>query len=199
MTHAKREPERPMSRDDVELISRETVYRGHFRMDRLTLRHRLFQGGFSEPYSRELFERGHAAALLPYDPDLDEVVLVEQFRVGALEAPGSPWLMEVVAGIIEPGEDAEAVARREAVEEAGLEVGDIELISEYLPSPGGCSEMISLFVGRVDASRADRYAGLAHENEDIRVHRLAFDKALRFSKADGSTMLRRSSPCSGWR
>lgn len=181
MTQAPRDPndpQRPMGGDDVELIDRETVYRGYFRMDKLTLRHRLFNGGFSAAYTRELFERGHAAALLPYDPERDEVVLIEQFRVGALEAPGSPWLMEVVAGIIEPGEDAEAVARREAVEEAGLEVDDIELISEYLPSPGGCSELISLYVGRVDAASANRFAGLAHEHEDIRVHRLTTDEAL---------------------
>lgn len=177
-TSGGRDPARPMGRDDVEIIGRETVYRGYFRMDRLTLRHRLFEGGMSETYTRELFERGHAAALLPYDPVRDEVVLIEQFRVGALEAPGSPWLMEVVAGIIEDGEDADAVARRETVEEAGLEVADIELISEYLPSPGGCSESITLFVGRVNAASADRFAGLAHENEDIRVHRVATDEAL---------------------
>ncbi len=59
--------------DDVEIIARETAYEGHFRLDRYRLRHRLFDGGMSPELKREVFERGHAAALLPYDPVRDEV------------------------------------------------------------------------------------------------------------------------------
>ena len=128
------------SSDDVDIREKRTVYQGHFRIDRYRLRHRLHEGGWSAEMSREVFERGHAAAVLPYDPIRDEVVLIEQFRVGAYAAGKSPWLVEIVAGIIDPGETPEEVVRREAREEAGLEVGALERIADYLSSPGGASE-----------------------------------------------------------
>jgi ADP-ribose pyrophosphatase len=115
--------------------------------------------------------------VLPYDPDLDAVVLLEQFRIGALQVPGGPWLMEMVAGIIEPDELPEAVVRRECEEEAGLELGETEFICDCLVSPGGTSERIALYCGRVDASEAGGVHGLAEEGEDIRVTRVAFDEA----------------------
>lgn len=158
-----------MDREDVEIRDRETVYDGYFRMDRYRLRHRLYGGGWSGEVTRELFERGHAAAVLPYDPVLDAVVLIEQFRIGAYAAGWTPWLIEIVAGIIEPGEKAEDVVRREAAEEAGLTVSELLPIAEYLPSPGGTSETTSLFCGRVDAARAGGIHGLAEEGEDIEV------------------------------
>ena len=158
-----------MDRDDVEIRDRETVYDGYFRMERYRLRHRLHGGGWSGEVTRELFERGHAAALLPYDPHLDAVVLIEQFRIGAYAAGWNPWLIEIVAGIIEPGEKAEDVVRREAAEETGLTVTDLMPIAEYLASPGGASETTTLFCGRVDAARAGGIHGLAEEGEDIEV------------------------------
>ena len=156
------------------ILEHDIVWRGFFRIDRFRLQHQLFAGGWGEPLSRELFERGHAAAVLPYDPRRDEVVMVEQFRIGALQAPGGPWLLEIVAGIIEPGEQAEQVVRREAIEEAGLELGRCEFISDYLVSPGGTSERIALYCGEVDADGAGGIHGLAEEGEDIRVTRLAY-------------------------
>ena len=123
---------------------------------------------------RELFERGHVAGLLPYDPDRDEVVLIEQFRVGALAAGRNPWLHEVVAGIIEDGESVEAVARRETDEETGLTVGDLVPICRYLSTPGGCSETVALFCGRVDARRAGGIHGCDDEGEDIRAFAVPF-------------------------
>ena len=158
-----------MDREDVEIRDRETVYDGYFRMDRYRLRHRLHDGAWSGEVTRELFERGHAAALLPYDPVLDAVVLIEQFRIGAYAAGWKPWLIEVVAGIIEPGESPEDVVRREAAEETGLAVSELLPIAEYLPSPGGTSETTTLFCGRVDAARAGGVHGLADEGEDIEV------------------------------
>ena len=158
-----------MDREDVEIKHLEVVYDGYFRMDRYRLRHRLYDGSWSGEVTRELFERGHAAALLPYDPVLDAVVLIEQFRIGAYAAGWKPWLIEIVAGIIEPGEMAEDVVRREASEEAGLSVSELLPIAEYLPSPGGTSETTALFCGRVDAARAGGIHGLADENEDIEV------------------------------
>ena len=157
---------------DAEIIQQKVGYRGFFRLLRVRLRHKLFAGGWSKEITRELFDRGHAAAVLPYDAVRDEIILVEQFRVGALYGEGSPWLWEVVAGIVEHGETAEAVVRREAEEEAGLVLGTLTAISSYYPSPGGCSERISLFLGEVDASLAPAHGGLSDESEDIRVHRV---------------------------
>ncbi len=168
-----------MNRDDVEIIERDTAWRGYFRIDRLRLRHRLFAGGWGEPMVREVFERGHAAALLPYDPVRDEVVLIEQFRVGALTAgAANPWLIEIVAGIVEDGETAEDVVRREALEEAGCAVGDLVKLMEVYTTPGGSSERIALFCGRVDTSGAGGLHGLAGEGEDIRAFAEPTDAAL---------------------
>ncbi len=164
--------------NEYEILERKTPFQGYFRIDKYKLRHRRFAGGWTEPFYREVFERGHAAAVLPYDPLRDEVVLQEQFRIGALEAPGSPWLLEIVAGIIDAGESAEEVARREAVEEAGLHLQDIHHIQDYLASPGGTTERVSLFVGRVDSSNAGGIFGLAVEAEDIRVRVLPFEQAM---------------------
>ncbi|MBT3170321.1 MAG: ADP-ribose diphosphatase [Rhodospirillaceae bacterium] len=164
--------------NEYEILERKTPFQGYFRIDKYKLRHRRFAGGWTEPFYREVFERGHAAAVLPYDPLRDEVVMQEQFRIGALEAPGSPWLLEIVAGIIDAGESAEEVARREAVEEAGLQLQDIHHIQDYLASPGGTTERVSLFVGRVDSSNAGGIFGLAVEAEDIRVRVLPFEQAM---------------------
>ena len=167
-----------MSRDDVETIESETVWKGFFRMDRLRLRHRLFAGGWGRPITREVFERGHAAALLPYDPVRDEVVLIEQFRIGALTAGIGPWLVEIVAGIIEDGETAEDVVRRETMEEAGCEVTDIAPVMDVFTTPGGSSERIAIFLGRVDSLGVGGIHGLADEGEDIRVFTESLDAAL---------------------
>ncbi|MCK5623208.1 MAG: ADP-ribose diphosphatase [Alphaproteobacteria bacterium] len=167
-----------MTRDDVDILDTETVWKGFFRMDRLRLRHRLFGGGWGQPITREVFERGHAAALLPYDPVRDEVVLIEQFRTGALTAGAEPWLVEIVAGIIEDGETAEDVVRRETVEEAGCEVTDIVPIMDVFTTPGGSSERIAIFCGRVDAQGIGGVHGLADEGEDIRVFTESLDEAL---------------------
>ena len=156
-------------RYEVEIIERETVWRGYFRMVRYRLRHGLFAGGWGAPIKREVFERGHAAALLPYDPVRDEVLLIEQFRIGALaDGAQNPWLVEIVAGIIEDGESAEQVARRETLEESGREVTDIVAIGKIYTTPGASSESIALFCGRIDAAGAGGLFGLAHEGEDIR-------------------------------
>ena len=166
-----------MAEPDYEIIQRETAFKGHFRVDRYRLRFRLHGGGMSRAITRELFERGHAVAVLPYDPVRDAVVLLEQFRIGALEAPGRPWCLEPVAGIIDEGETLEEVARREAHEEAGLELGALIRMCDYLSSPGGTSERVTLYLGRVDAGKAGGLYGLADEAEDIRSFVLGFDEA----------------------
>ena len=126
---------------------------------------------------REIFERGHASVLLPFDPVRDEVVLIEQIRIAAYDTSDTPWLLELVAGMIEPGESVEEVARREAMEEAGLLVGRTKPVLNYLASPGGTSERLSILVGEVDATQAEGIHGLVEENEDIRVHVVSREQA----------------------
>ncbi|CAH3884697.1 ADP-ribose diphosphatase [Enterobacter asburiae] len=165
------------AKNDVEIIARETLYSGFFSMDLYRFRHRLFNGEMSGEIRREIFERGHAAVLLPFDPVRDEVVLVEQIRIAAYDVSKSPWLLEMVAGMIEEGETVEDVARREALEEAGLVVGRTKPVLSYLASPGGTSERLSIMVGEVDATTAEGIHGLADENEDIRVHVVSREQA----------------------
>lgn len=163
---------------DVTVDRRETVYQGFFRMDKLWLSHPRFDGGRMPQFTRELFLRGDATCVLPYDPRRDEVVLLEQFRAGVIGRAQSPWLLELVAGMNEVGETPEQVAQREGDEEAGLSFQTLEKICEYLVSPGGTDEMIHLFCGRVDASRAGGLHGIAAEHEDIRVHVVPVAEAL---------------------
>ena len=166
-------------RDSVKVLKRREAYRGFFRLDVLTLKHRLFEGGWSREVEREIFVRPPAVAVLPYDPERGRVVLVEQFRVGALDEDHSPWLMELIAGIVEPDESFDEVARRESREEAGLELGDLVPVHRYLASPGGCSEVLQIYVARVDSRDAAGVHGLGHEMEDIRTHVMDFDAVIR--------------------
>ena len=163
-----------------EIIDQSVGYSGFFRLEQYRLRHELFAGGWSADISRECLERGHAVAVLLYDPDSDRVVLLEQFRVGALEFPGGPWLLEIVAGIMDdPDETTEDVARRETDEEAGCALLDLIPVCHYLVSPGGTSESITLFCGRVDASTIkDQVRGITAEHEDIRLHVVSRTEAL---------------------
>jgi ADP-ribose pyrophosphatase len=167
---------------DVEVIARETVYQGYFRIDRYRLRHRTFAGGWSGEVVREVFERGHAVVVLLYDPDRDQVALIEQFRPGAYAAGWHPWLIECVAGIIEEGEKPDDVARRETREEAGSDPTDLLHIGDYLVTAGGSSESCRLYCARVDCSKIDGIHGLADEGEDIRVMVLASDEAVAMAR-----------------
>ena len=162
----------------VEVLDRSVAFDGYFQVVRYRVRHRQFAGGMGPELVREVFERGHAAAVLPYDPERDQVVLIEQFRIGALSLVEDPWLLEPVAGLIESDESATDVARREAQEEAGLAVLDLAPVCTYFASPGGTTETCAVFVGRVDAANAGGIFGLAHEGEDIKVHVVAVDLAL---------------------
>lgn len=164
-------------RADVEIMEKSTCYQGFFQMEKYRLRHRLYSGEMGPEISRELFERGHAAAVLLYDPALDVVVLLEQFRIGALQDEGGPWLLEVVAGMIEEGESPEGVALREAREESGCHVVELVHICDYMVSPGGTSERISLYCGRVDSRAAGGIHGLDAEDEDILVRAVPYAEA----------------------
>ena len=163
--------ERVMTREqDVVIEQRERCFQGFYRLDRVHLKHRLFAGAMGPTISRELFVRPDAVCVLPYDPHTDTVVLVEQFRIGALDKSPEPWLLEIVAGLIDSGEQPENVARREALEEANLKLYELLPVTSYYPSPGGSDERVYLYVGRCSTAAAGGVFGLAEEGEDIRVH-----------------------------
>ena len=172
------------SDSDVEVLKREEGYRGHFRVDRLSLRHRLFGGGWSGTMTREVFERGDAVAVLPWDLETDSLILVEQFRPGAIRQEDSPWMLELIAGVVEPGEADTEVAHREAKEEAGCELDRLHLIATFYPSAGACSEQIRAFVGRVVTAGVGEVHGLAEEHEDLLVHAVPREEAFRLLDSD---------------
>ncbi len=156
----------------------ESLYKGFFEATKYFLKHSLFAGGQSNTVVRELFVRTPAAAVLLYDKEADRVVLVEQFRPGAIAANDYPWMLEVVAGMAEPGEVPEEVIRREAVEESGCTINELIPLYSFYPSPGACSEVIHLYCGFTDSAYAGGLHGLREENEDIKVHAIQAEDAL---------------------
>ncbi|WP_210526184.1 NUDIX domain-containing protein [Rubellimicrobium arenae] len=173
------------NKTEVEIIERANGFDGVFRVGVFKLRHRTFAGDMSPVLTREVFERGNAAAVLPYDPESDTVLLIRQFLVGAHIAgrPNRPY--QAIAGIVEAGETGQDVAVREAIEEAGCEIRRIERAHAFLPSPGGSSEYIETFVAEADLSAAGGQFGLEEEHEDIRAEVLpALDAIARLD--DGS-------------
>lgn len=166
-----------MSHPDVKILEEGSLYKGFFSLKRYRLQYRLFSGGWSPPVVRELLTRPRVAAALPYDPVLDQVVLIEQFRIGTLAGSDRPWQIEVIAGLMEAEETPETVVHREAREEADLQVLDLIPICDYWSSPGGTDERIALFCAKVDASHAGGVHGLAKENEDILVRTMRADEA----------------------
>ena len=165
-------PSRALPNETVELVDHVVAFQGFFRIGRYRFRHGLHQGGQSGILQREVFERSPSAAVLPYDPRRDEVVLIRQFRAGAYAAGRHPWPWEIVAGILEPEESPEALVRREAVEEANLMIGETIPIHDVIISPGGASEVCSIFVGHADTTNAGGIFGLEKEGENILVKAL---------------------------
>jgi len=159
------------SRNDVLSFEKIVKYKGFFTLSEYRFQHRLFNGQVSDIVSREVLERGHAVILLAYDHQQDKVVLIEQIRIGAIESNDTPWLLEMIAGMLDhEGENEEQVARREAQEEAGITIGRCEQVLSYLASPGGMTERLTVFIGEVDANTAQGIHGVSDEHEDIRVH-----------------------------
>lgn len=165
------------TRDDIEIRDRQTLFQGFYRVDKFWLRHRQFDGSMGPEIQREMFVRPPAVGVLVYDANSDEVLLIEQFRVGAIE-DRHPWQYEVVAGLIEPGESLEDVARRETREEAGVVISELEKIFEFMPSAGGSDERFTLYVAPADLSRAGGIHGVPEEGENIRVNVLSLNQAL---------------------
>ena len=177
---------------DVSLINKETGYSGFFTINKYTLQHRMFNGGQTRILMRECFERGHAVGVLAYDPWQDKIILLEQFRIGAyanvcsnekdVSDEQSPWLLEVIAGIVEPGEAQEEVAHREAFEEAGCSLLALEPIVDFYASPGGMSETTQLYCACVKSDGIGGVHGLEEEGEDIRVLVVSYDDAVQWLK-----------------
>jgi ADP-ribose pyrophosphatase len=154
---------------DVEILDRVSLHDGFLKVERLQLKCRLFQGGWSREFTREVLRRGRGVGVLLYDPHLDKVLMVEQFRVGCMEdSVNGPWALELVAGLLEEGETPEDVARREVFEEAGVTVGRLLSICEYYNSPGGSNERLTVFCAGVDVTKAGGVFGLDSEAENIR-------------------------------
>lgn len=172
---------------DVKILKHEVAYQGYYKIEKYYLKHRLFNGQWSPELEREVFERGNAVGVLPYDPILNKVVLIEQFRIGTYGQTENPWILEIVAGIIDKNETLEEVAHREVHEEAGLAIQKLLPICNYWVSPGGTTEKVKLFCAKIDASHAGGIHGLAEEHEDIRVHVL--------NVADAYTMLSNGKIC----
>jgi ADP-ribose pyrophosphatase len=169
---------------DVRVLEEQSVWSGHFAVRRLTLQHKRFAGGWSAPVLREVFDRGDAVAVLPYDPESDSLVMVEQFRPGAMRGEDSPWMLELIAGIVEAGEQDEDVVNREAMEEAACELSELLPIATYFPSAGACTEQVRMFCGRVTKAAVGELHGLEEEGEDILVHSVARVDALRMVEED---------------
>lgn len=168
------------SQQDIEILGEQTLYEGFFTLKRIQFKHKLFAGGQSGVVTRELLIKGAASAVIAYDPKEDSVILVEQVRIGAAyhpESHRSPWLLELIAGMVEKGEKPEDVALRESEEEAGIQVKNLTHCLTVWDSPGGIVERIHLFAGEVDSSQAKGIHGLAEENEDIRVHVIKREQA----------------------
>jgi ADP-ribose pyrophosphatase len=161
-----------------KILKTEPLSDGFLKLNRYRLRHQLFAGGWGEELTRERVEELQAAAVLLYDPVRDEVVLIEQFRIGALEEPRGAWLLEIIGGHIGEGESPAEVARRESLEEAGCKVQELIPICEFLVSPGTTCERIHLFCGRVDAAQAGGIHGVDDEGEDIRALVMEADAAI---------------------
>ena len=162
---------------DIVVEDRSVLFKRFFAIEKIRFKHKTFAGDWTESFERELFERGEAVCVLLFDPKRDCVVLTEQFRIGALADERSPWLLELVAGMVEEGESYEDVAARETEEEAGCQFTKLHPICRYWVSPGGTSERVQLYCGIIDSKDVGGIHGLAEENEDIRLTTLSFADA----------------------
>ncbi|ADT69483.1 MULTISPECIES: NUDIX domain-containing protein [Pseudoalteromonas] len=164
--------------DDVRLKPIENLYDGFFKINLYQFKHALFAGGESEVIRREILERGDAVAVLPYDPVTEQVLLIEQIRIGAIKSKHTPWLLECIAGMTDGSEDYESVVKKEAFEEAGLNLTELEFMLSYLSSPGGTTERLYLYLAHADLSQINTgIYGLDTEGEDIKTHIMDLDEA----------------------
>jgi nudix-type nucleoside diphosphatase (YffH/AdpP family) len=165
---------------DVVVEHFRQPYAHFFAVEEYDLRHRRFDGTMGARINRAVFLSGDAVTVLPYDPLRDRVLLVEQFRAGPYgRGDPQPWLLEPIAGRVDPDETPEAAARREAMEEAGLRLGTLEKVADYYPSPGAKSEYLYSYVAVCDLpDGVTGLFGVEAEAEDIRSHLVTFDQLM---------------------
>lgn len=164
----------------VDVANQRRAYANYFALDEYRLRHEKFDGTLSDEVLRAVFLAPDAALVLPYDPHRDTVLVVEQMRMGPL-ARGDQhlWQLEPIAGRLDPGEKPQTAARREALEEAGLSLRELETVAEAYCSPGNSSEFFYIYVGLADLpDTVIGTGGLEVEDEDIRSHVLDFERLL---------------------
>lgn len=161
----------------AKVHNEDTVFDDFVTLKRLTLSYDTFAGQHSQLHTKLVLTRQPAVVVLLVDEQRKQFVFVEQFRIGAFTADKHPWLLELVAGIIEKGESPVECATREVLEEAGVEARNLELVMEYMPTPGIFNENMFLFLAHVDASKVPATGGLKHEHEDIAVRVVDFEQA----------------------
>ena len=162
---------------DVVIERFQQPYANFFAIEEYDLRFRRFDGSMSPQINRAVFISGDAVTVLPYDPRRDRVLLIEQFRAGPLgRGDHQPWLLEAIAGRVDPDETPEQAARREAVEEAGLTLGALERVGSYYPTPGAKSEYLTSYVALCDLPDwVEGVFGVEGEAENIRGHLIDFE------------------------
>ena len=163
---------------DVEVLETQNCYDGFFRLDRVRLKHRKFNGDWSDEIYREVIHRKNAVGVLVYDPELDAVCLIQQFRCAILGLSESPWAFELIAGLMDKeGEEETEVVIRESREEAGLNLDYVEKINSYWLSIGGSNERMSLYIGLASLKNVGGIHGVEDESEDIRAWVVAREEA----------------------
>ena len=165
---------------NVTVHKKERVFKQYFAIDAYEVSYSRFDGTQSNVFRREVFERdANAVAVLAYDVKTDEIALIEQFRIGALNDTDSPWLIEIVAGMIDGDERPVISAIRELKEEIGVCLTEDKLlrICEEYATPGGASEKTTVFIANADLSELANHGGLDIEGEDIRVFKAPLTEA----------------------
>lgn len=159
------------NKQDVEVTSRETLFKGFLQVEKVSLRHRLFKNtGYTAVLQRELIHRPEAAGVLIYNDQQQRFALIEQFRVGALDDQQSPWQLEIIAGVLDGDESPETCIRRESLEESGCQLDQLQHLFSFYPSAGACSELFHLYAAQADLPEQGGIFGVADEGENIQLH-----------------------------
>ncbi|RKG32546.1 NUDIX domain-containing protein [Acinetobacter guerrae] len=159
------------SHNDVKIHSREYVFRGFVKIEKISLQHRMFnQNNYIQEIQRELIQRKTAAGVLLYNDAQQKFALIEQFRVGAVDDSDSPWQLEIIAGVLDGDESPETCIRRESLEESGCQIDELEHLFSFYPSAGACSEVFHLYAAQTDLPEHGGVHGVADEGENIQLH-----------------------------